>query len=174
MLQEEQKAFIRRFYEEVWNHRHYAAAADFFTPDSVRHERSGPVRGGAEGIARNAEAWCAAFPDTHCVVDAVIAEGDMAVVRWTITATHRGAWRGVPATGRPIRFTGANIFRLAGGKVAEIWNFRDDLGLFEQLGVVTSLEPRHDTVAPPGAQEPIRPTTRTRASSDTPWSGAER
>ena len=168
MSQEEQKAFIRRFYDEVWNQRHYAAAADFFAPDAVRHERSGPVRGGAEGIARNAEAWCAAFPDTRSVVDAVIVEGDMAVARWTITATHQGPWRGIPAMGQPIRFTGANIFRLSGGKVAEIWNFRDDLGLFEQLGVVTALGPRHDAMTPPGAQEPVGPTTRTNTSSGTP------
>ncbi len=56
MSTEETKAFVRRFYEEVWNRRNYAAADDFFAPDSVRHERSGPVRGGAAGIARNAEA----------------------------------------------------------------------------------------------------------------------
>jgi predicted ester cyclase len=27
-----------------------------------------------------------------------------------------------------------NVFRFADGKVVEIWNHRDDLGLMEQLG----------------------------------------
>jgi hypothetical protein len=32
-------------------------------------------------------------------------------------------------------FSGVNIFRFGGaGKVVEIWNHRDDLGLMEQLG----------------------------------------
>ena len=33
-----------------------------------------------------------------------------------------------------MQFTGVNIFRFERGKVAEIWNYRDDLGLMEQLG----------------------------------------
>ena len=28
-----------------------------------------------------------------------------------------------------------NIFRFRDGKVSELWNFRDDLGLMRQLGV---------------------------------------
>ena len=152
---EETKAFVRRFYEEVWNRRNHVAADDFFAPDSVRHERFGPVQGGAAGIVCNAAVWCAAFPDTHCALEAVITEGDVAVARWTMTATHRGEWPGVAATGRPIRFSGVNIFRLAGGKVAEIWNFRDDLGLFEQLGAVAPHGRRHDAVIPSeGAEQP--------------------
>jgi predicted ester cyclase len=31
-------------------------------------------------------------------------------------------------------FAGVNIFRITEGKVVEIWNHRDDLGLMEQLG----------------------------------------
>ena len=31
-------------------------------------------------------------------------------------------------------FAGVNIFRITEGKVVEIWNHRDDLGLLEQLG----------------------------------------
>ena len=31
-------------------------------------------------------------------------------------------------------FAGVNIFRIREGKVVEIWNHRDDLGLMEQLG----------------------------------------
>jgi len=34
-----------------------------------------------------------------------------------------------------VRFSGVNIFRFGrAGKVVEIWNHRDDLGLMEQLG----------------------------------------
>jgi hypothetical protein len=34
-----------------------------------------------------------------------------------------------------VTFSAVNIFRFESGKVAEIWNHRDDLGLREQLGV---------------------------------------
>jgi steroid delta-isomerase-like uncharacterized protein len=147
MSLEEHKTLIRRFYDEVWNRRNYAAAREFFADDGVRHEVSGPVRGGAEGIAQNAAAWCASFPDTQCNVEAVVAEGNLVVARWTIKATHQGEWRSIPATGRSIHFRGVNIYRIAHGKIAEIWNFRDDLGLFQQLGAVPALGQRHDAAS---------------------------
>jgi len=34
-----------------------------------------------------------------------------------------------------MKFSGVNIFRFENGKVAEIWNYRDDLGLMQQLEV---------------------------------------
>jgi predicted ester cyclase len=37
-------------------------------------------------------------------------------------------------TGRRATFSAVNIFRFENGKVAEIWNHRDDLGLIEQVG----------------------------------------
>ena len=45
-----------------------------------------------------------------------------------------GVDRRTTPTGRHARFSGVNIFRFDGGKVVEIWNHRDDLGLMEQLG----------------------------------------
>jgi predicted ester cyclase len=49
--------------------------------------------------------------------------------------THQGPWAGVEPTGRPMRFSGINVFRFQDGKVVELWNHRDDLGLMQQLGV---------------------------------------
>ena len=37
-------------------------------------------------------------------------------------------------TGRSMEFSGVNVFRFHDGKVVEIWNHRDDLGLMQQLG----------------------------------------
>ena len=31
-------------------------------------------------------------------------------------------------------FSGVNIFRIRDGRVVELWNHRDDLGLMEQVG----------------------------------------
>jgi predicted ester cyclase len=56
------------------------------------------------------------------------------VGRWTATGTHLGVWGGLEPTGRRVTLSAVNIFRFEHGKVAEIWNHRDDLGLREQLG----------------------------------------
>ena len=72
------------------------------------------------------------------------------------------------ATGRPIAFSGVNIFRFENGKVAEIWNHRDDLGLMTQLGAVTMnagpARPRPDS-APRSARSASGSQSRSSASA---------
>jgi len=69
----------------------------------------------------------AAFPDAANRVDDMIAEADRVVTHWTMTGTHQ-------PTGKPVRFSGVTIARIAGGKIAEHWSYRDDLGFLRQLG----------------------------------------
>ena len=64
----------------------------------------------------------------------MLAEDDFVAARWTASGMHSGRWGDVAPTGRNGQFSGVNIFRFANGKVVEIWNHRDDLGLREQLG----------------------------------------
>ena len=65
------------------------------------------------------------------------------VGRWLATGTHTGRWAGFEPTGRTMSFSAVNVCRFEDGKVAEIWNHRDDLGLQEQIGV-----PVHAGAAP--------------------------
>jgi predicted ester cyclase len=66
-------------------------------------------------------------------LDLILAEGDLVAARWTTEGTNSGPWGGRPPTGKRARFCGVNIFRFRDGKVAELWNHRDDLGLMQQL-----------------------------------------
>ena len=135
MSVEQNKAAIRRFYDEVWNKGNLEFADEFFADDYVRHDlRSGTAPPGPEGQKMVASLFRTAFPDVRLVIDFMVAEGDMVVARWTIDGTHQGVWAGVAPTGKRVSFTGVNIYRFADGKVAEIWNYRDDLGLMQQLG----------------------------------------
>jgi hypothetical protein len=57
-------------------------------------------------------------------------------VCWTFHGTHQGEYFGVPATGRPVTYSGLNIFRIADGRIAEIRDLYDRLWLWQQLGVL--------------------------------------
>jgi predicted ester cyclase len=89
---------------------------------------------GPAGQKKIADDFRAAFPDLRFKVDMIVGEDDFVVGRWTATGTHLGPWAGVEPTGRTMTISAANIFRFRDGKVVEIWNHRDDLGLREQLG----------------------------------------
>ena len=67
-------------------------------------------------------------------VEEQIAEGDKVVVRWTLRATQTIEYQGHPPNGETMTVTGIRIFRLADGKVQEIWVSMDRLGQTEQLG----------------------------------------
>ena len=134
-MSEENKALVRRFYEEVWNKGNLDAAYDVFADDYVRHDlRPGNAPAGPEGQKLVAGMFRAAFPDAHLSVGFMVAEANMVVARWTMSGTHRGAWGAIPPTGKRMSVAGVNIFRISEGKVVEIWNHRDDLGLMQQLG----------------------------------------
>lgn len=132
----ENKALVRRFYEEVWDRGNVEFAHEVFADDYVRHDlRSTQARPGAAGMAKIAADFRRAFPDAHWRIDLLLGEDDLVVARWTASGTHSGSWGDIAPSGKSVTFSGVNIFRFGEhGKVAEIWNHRDDLGLMEQVG----------------------------------------
>ena len=75
----------------------------------------------------------AAFPDyTHTpeeVLPSVTGSSSA-----TNRATHSGDFQGIAPTGRRISFGQIAIYRMADGKISEIWEEADLLGLMQQLG----------------------------------------
>lgn len=129
------KLIVERFYEEVWNLGNTDVAMEVFADDYVRHDlRPSQAGPGGAGQARVAADFRTAFPDLTFQVDLLISEGDLVAARWTASGTHLGGWGGVRPSGKAVTFHGVNFFRLREGKVIEIWNHRDDLGLMEQTG----------------------------------------
>jgi len=72
-------------------------------------------------------------------VDLFIAEGDIAAAKTHFTGTHRGVydfggWGPWPPTGNSIDIKEFIFFRLAGGKIVEMWDSWDDKTFAHQLG----------------------------------------
>jgi steroid delta-isomerase-like uncharacterized protein len=133
---EENRSLVLRFYEEVWNEGNVDVATEVFAEGYVRHDqRPTEALAGPRGQAKIAADFRSAFPDLRMVVDLTLAEGELVAARWTTEGTNTGAWGGRPSTGKRATFSGVNIFRFRDGKVVELWNHRDDLGLAQQLGV---------------------------------------
>ena len=136
MSTEDNKALLRRYYDEVINKKNLAAIDEFIDPQMVDHTLPPGVPAGIEGQRQVLSMYSTAFPDTHFTVEDMIAEGDRVVARLSVSATQHGAFLGLPPTGKHVRFTGIDIIRIAGGKLVEHWGEMDMLGLLQQLGVV--------------------------------------
>lgn len=76
------------------------------------------------------------FPDLHITVEDLIAEGDKVVSRNLVTGTHRGEYMGHPPTGKSVAYSEIFIFRITGGRIAEIWGVVDVFSQMQQLGAI--------------------------------------
>jgi steroid delta-isomerase-like uncharacterized protein len=74
-----------------------------------------------------------AFPDLNVSIEDIVAEGDLVAVRGTWRGTHQGEFRGVPAIGRKVEFSGMVFWRVAGGQIRERWGLVDVPTLMRQL-----------------------------------------
>jgi steroid delta-isomerase-like uncharacterized protein len=141
MSTEENKAVIRRFYEE-WNKGQEAGMAavdELLAPDYVFHGTGVFPDMDRAGLKQMVPASWTAFPDQHYTLEDLIAEGDKVVHRFTLRFTHRGDFMGIPATGKAVTVKGIYISRVAGGKVVEDWRAVDDLGFMQQLGAIPQM-----------------------------------
>jgi steroid delta-isomerase-like uncharacterized protein len=135
MLIESILALARRSFDEIWNNGNLDAADELYSPDYVNHDPVSPeVPPGPEGVKQLAKMYRRAFPDLRFAIEEMLTAGDRVITRWTGEGTHRGALRGLPASGRQARVTGISIHRIAGGRIVETWANWDTLGMMEQLG----------------------------------------
>jgi steroid delta-isomerase-like uncharacterized protein len=107
----------------VWNEGDLAALDTLYAPEFVYHMR--PAAGLEPGLAGEKQILGmlhAAFPDLRIITDDIIADEHQAVIRWTMPATHQGAFRGIEPNGKPLQFTGIDILRIEKGKVVARWD----------------------------------------------------
>jgi len=139
MSTEDNKAVVRRFYEEVMNQKKRAVLDEVFDLNVVDHFAPPGTPGGLEGARQTLGMFLSAFPDLHFTVEDMIAEGDRVVARVTMSGTQQGPFMGIPPTSKHVTVTGIDINRFVGGKSVEHWVEMDRLGLMQQLGVIPAL-----------------------------------
>ncbi len=135
---EENKSIVRRFFEVGPSKGDLEAANELLAPDFVLHVPL-PCSPGIQGIDEVIIACRAAFQDLHVTVEDMVAEKDMVAARFTARGIHMGAFMGLTPTGKPIKMTGMEIFRLERGKIAELWGEANLMGLMQQLGILPQM-----------------------------------
>jgi steroid delta-isomerase-like uncharacterized protein len=135
------ETMMRSAYERV-SGGDLAGFGELVADDFVEHEEVPGVPPTKEGTLEYFRMLFAAFPDMRMDVEDLIASGDKAVARVNVTATHRGEFMGVPATGNRVAMQIIDIMRFDdAGLVAEHWGVADMLSLMQQLGVVPAGPP---------------------------------
>jgi steroid delta-isomerase-like uncharacterized protein len=139
MSSEQNKAIVRRAFEEPWKGNldvvDELTASDYIGHDPANPE---PLRG-PEGVKEFISTYLAAFPDARITVEQQLAEGDLVATRWSARGTHEGELMGISPTGKQVTVSGLAISRLEDGKIVEEFQNWDTLGMMQQLGAVPAL-----------------------------------
>jgi predicted ester cyclase len=83
-----------------------------------------------------AAAFYAGFPDLRHSISDVLAEGDRVAVRFQLKGTNTERFMGNPPTGKTIKVDALAFMSVASGTVTELYGQFDQLGLWQQIGVV--------------------------------------
>ncbi len=138
-MSEENKALVRRWFDEVWNQGRSDAIDEMFAPDGIAHglseDEGKPLRGPADFKPFH-EIFRGAFPDVEVVMEDMIAEGDLVAARCSVRGKHTGDHLGVTASNAPVQFTGISMVRIRDGKIVEAWNNFDFLKMNKQIGAI--------------------------------------
>jgi steroid delta-isomerase-like uncharacterized protein len=102
-----------------------------------------PVAGepieGLDALTAHAVRYREAFPDMRIEpAGQSLVEGDFACVPWRLLGTHRGAFAGIPASGRFVVVHGLHYLELQDGRVRRARGFFDLYDAAIQLGLLPS------------------------------------
>lgn len=131
---ERHKRIARRIFDEAWNKADFDGLEELIDPDAHFHIHEHTVPMSAQDTRRVISAWHRAFADFRFTIKAMIAEDDLVAVRLILSGTHQDTWKEMPPTGKDIRFTAMMFLRFEKGKVVEIWENFDEVGMLRQLG----------------------------------------
>jgi predicted ester cyclase len=138
MSSESDKKTVNRIPLEVFNEGKLEVVDEVLAPEFTEHGQTMPGSpSGREGIKAIAQQLRSTFPDFHYEVLHTICEGDMCVQHMRASGTMKGDFMGMKATGKHGTWEEAHIVRLKDGKAVEHWPLIDQLGVFQQLGLMS-------------------------------------
>lgn len=136
MSGDDNKALVRRYYEQVVNTGKVDDIDRFIASDyvEVHDNRRYPL--GLEGAREHVLGVRRVYPDLHLTVERQIAEGEWVVTCITMRGTHQGEWIGITPTGRALEVTAVNVDRVRDGRIVEHGGAANLLGPLMQIGAV--------------------------------------
>ncbi len=129
------KAVAPRFFDEVVSNGRLDVIDEICGPDYRLHATlSGPDAVDRETITELVRSFRASFPDARIRIEELIGEGELVAARMVEEGTHTGVFRGIPPTGRHVRYGSMTFLRVVDGQIVDHWGLLDMTSLLQQLG----------------------------------------
>jgi predicted ester cyclase len=143
MSAEENKALVRRFFDEGFSQGNVAVLDELFTPDCIYHLNTGVVIQGTDEAKTAIVGTRSMNPDLYYTVEEQMVDGDRIAARLTYGGTYQGGSDAFPESAIGKRFTASALFmaHIVDGKIAEAWHSTDRLSHFRQLDMTLAPVP---------------------------------
>jgi len=121
--EEKNEVIANRFHTDIFQKGDLSAADQILAENFVWRNPNVPsdLAHGPEGVKKIASAARDAMPDLNITHDSTLSKGDEVLIRWTMTGTPKKEFFGIPASDKPTSVIGFDLFRIANGKIAEMW-----------------------------------------------------
>ena len=131
-------SFVRQFIEEQANQDDTSRYEEFIAPDVLIH---GPASGqkikGLKETRKIDTSYIQAYPQKQFIIEEILSHDDKVFVRWNCKGKHKGKYKGISPRNPEFSIAGHSIYRIHKGKIVEIWQHWDRLGLLEQIGEIS-------------------------------------
>jgi steroid delta-isomerase-like uncharacterized protein len=117
------EVIAHRFHMDIFQKGDLSVADQILAPNFVLRNPVVPseLAHGPEGVKKFASAAIDSMPDIKITHDDTISKGDKVLIRWTLTGTVKKELFGIPASDKLVTLTGFDFFRLANGRIVEMW-----------------------------------------------------
>ena len=136
-IQSDQLGETRFFIGDEIDKTHWARYAQAaLSPDFIDRTLPAGRPQGPTGPLAASQAFRKAVPDLRAEIDEMMVAGDRVSVHLHFHGHFSGQFGTVQGQGQPIDFQAFDLYRVAGGRIAENWHLEDNLSLMQQLGVI--------------------------------------
>jgi predicted ester cyclase len=127
------KEIIISYYENLWNNKDKSFIDKLLDENIVFRGSLDIETQGKQEFENYFDMIIEAIPNLYHAVELMIAEEDVVSARAVYNGTHMGELLDFEPTGNRIRYHGASFFKIANGKIIEIWVLGDLNSLNKQL-----------------------------------------
>jgi predicted ester cyclase len=130
------RTLVEHWFNDVLTNHDLESLNTIALSEILIHQTAMPCEASYYGI-RGIKHWLgeqwSSFPNLAIMDYFTLAQGDIVVARWTARGTSDGNFLILPPTGKTVEYTGVSMYRIEEGKIAEIWETRNTLGIMQQL-----------------------------------------
>jgi len=137
MNSENNVATIRKAIKAL-NEKDMSTIKELMTKDYIRHDLTSSFgeRRGQDNTVDFFQSVISGLPDMQLNIMDIFGTENRVALRYTLSGTHKGEFRGIPPTGKKIEINAIHLYRFEGDKIAEQWALSDMAGMYRQMGVL--------------------------------------